>query len=114
MIDVQQAEVAAAPAPAPSVQSDTPSNDKPIDLLASARPSCAAAPDSDEVVVCGRRNDAGFRLRPLPPLPKSDGLLSRPLRVQIAPGVFSGFQRNGGFGLRAELGPGTKTDEKAE
>jgi len=37
--------------------------------------------------------------------------LSQPLRVQIAPGVF--WFCKSGLGLRAEFGPGRKTDEKA-
>ena len=33
------------------------------------------------------------------------------LRVQIAPGVSVGFQRGDGFGVKAEFGPGKKTDD---
>jgi hypothetical protein len=111
MIDVQQAEVAPAPVHAPDVQSATPASNKPIDVLALSKRDCAAVSDRDEVVVCGRRSNEQFRLRPLPSLPRSEGFLSRPLRVQIAPGISFGFQKKGGLGLRAELGPGKKTDE---
>lgn len=85
---------------------------QPIIILASPNQDCYSKPDG-EIVVCGRRDSDEFRLRPLPPLPPSDGLLSRPLRVQIAPGVSVGFQRGGGFGVKAEFGPGKKTGEPA-
>ena len=111
---MQQVDVLTAPAPATSVENAAPSNNKHIDLLALSKRDCGAASGSDEVVVCGRRNDEQFRLRPLPPPPKSNGFLSRPLRVQIAPGVSFGLQKNGGLGLRAEFGPGKKTDEAAD
>lgn len=100
MIDVQQAEVAPVPASPPQA----------IDLLVAPKPGCPTAFNGDDVVVCGPRDDERYRLRPLPP-PKPGGLLSRPLRVQIAPGVSFGLQRGGGIGLRAEFGPGKRTDE---
>jgi len=112
MIDVQQVAVSAATAPAPNVESVAPPNNKHIDLLALSKRDCGAASGGDEVVVCGRRNEEQFRLRPLTPPPKPNGFLSRPLRVQIAPGISFGLQKNGGLGLRAEFGPGRKTDEK--
>jgi hypothetical protein len=70
---------------------------------------CAPSTD-DELVVCARADGEQFRLRPLPPPPNDADLLTRPLRVQIAPGVSLGFQHGGGFGLKAKFG-GT---EKAE
>lgn len=111
MIDVQQAEV--SPIVAPSAESSSPPGNAPIDILTRNDRGCAqnSEADADEVVVCGRRNDEEYRLRPLTPPPVSPGPLSRPLRIQIAPGISLGFQRGGGFGLRAELGPGKKTDE---
>ncbi|MBB5714177.1 hypothetical protein FHS94_001000 [Sphingomonas aerophila] len=102
MIDVQQAEVAPAQAPPET-----------INLLAAPKPGCPGPSDNDDVVVCGPRDNEQYRLRPLPP-PKQDGFLSRPLRVQLAPGVSFGLQRGGGVGLRAEFGPGKKTDEREE
>jgi len=112
LIAAQQAQMAAGQAPAPDVQQAS-RIDKPISLLATPKRDCAAS-DSDEVVVCGRRNEEQFRLRPLPPPPVSSGLLSRPLRVKIAPRVSLGFQQGGGFGLKAELGPGKKTGDAPE
>ncbi len=109
MIDVQQAEV--SPIAAPSAESSLLPSNAPIDILTRNDRSCAQNSDAEEVVVCGRRNDEEYRLRPLTPPPVSPGPLSRPLRIQIAPGISLGFQRGGGFGLRAELGPGRKTDE---
>ena len=103
MIDAQQVEVAPAPAPPPQT----------IDLLVAPKPGCATASDGDDVVVCGPGDNAQYRLRPLPP-PKPDGLLSRSLRVQIAPGVSFGLQQGGGLGLRAEFGPGKKTDDSKD
>ena len=110
MIDVQRAEVSPMTA-APSAENYSLPGNAPINIRTRNDRSCPQSADTGEVVVCGRRNDEEYRLRPLTPPPVSPGLLSRPLRVQIAPGVSLGFQRGGGFGLRAELGPGKKTDE---
>ena len=112
LIAAQQVEMAAAPAPAPDVQKAS-RTDKPVSLSVAPKHDCGGS-DSDEVVVCGRRNEEQFRLRPLPPPPVSSGFLSRPLRVKIAPGVSLGFQQGGGFGLKAELGPGKKTGDAHE
>ncbi|WP_308814974.1 hypothetical protein [Sphingomonas sp. GV3] len=98
MIAVPQAIVAAEPG-------------EKIDLRVRREPSCAAEASGDDVIVCGKRDNEQYRLRPLPPPPETPGLLSRPLRMQIAPGVSFGFQRGGGFGFKAELGPGKKTDD---
>lgn len=110
MIYVQQAEVSPVTA-APSAKSSSLPGNAPINILTRNDRSCAQSSDAGEVVVCGRRNDEEYRLRQLTPPPVSPDLLSRPLRIQIAPGVSLGFQRGGGFGLRAELGPGKRTDE---
>ena len=111
MIVVTQSEMAAPAAPrqdGPSVQRP---DDTPIDLLVAARPACVSDQNNGDIVVCGRRDGDQFRLQPLPPLPPSDTILTRPLRIQVAPGVSLGFQKGGGFGVRAEFGPGRKTDE---
>lgn len=110
MIDVQQAEVSPMTAASSAEDSSLPGN-TPINIRTRNDGNCSQSSDTGEVVVCGRRNSEEYRLRPLTPPPVSPGLLSRPLRIQIAPGVSLGFQRGGGFGLRAELGPGKKTDE---
>ncbi|WP_174278389.1 hypothetical protein [Sphingomonas bacterium] len=110
MIVIQQADAPSSPSPTSHVQTADPFT-VPLEALASPRRDCGAKPDG-EIVVCGRQDSEGFRLRPLPPLPPSNGLLSRPLRVQIAPGISVGFQQGGGFGVKAEFGPGTKTREK--
>lgn len=110
MIDIQQAEVSPMMA-APSAENSSLPSNAPINIRMGSDSSCFQRSDTEEVVVCGRRNGEEYRLRPLAPPPVSPSLLSRPLRIQIAPGVSLGFQRGGGFGLRAELGPGKKTDE---
>jgi hypothetical protein len=110
MIDVQQAEVSPMTAASSEEDSSLPGK-APINVRTRNDGSCSQSSDTAEVVVCGNRNSQEYRLRPLTPPPVSLGLLSRPLRIQIAPGVSLGFQRGGGFGLRAELGPGKKTDE---
>lgn len=100
MFDVQQAEVATSSLPAPIAG--------PVMVLPR---SCPAPTTTGEVVVCGRKGDRSLRLGPMPDPPPADGLLSRPLRFQLAPGVSFGFQRGGGFGLRTEFGPGRKSGE---
>lgn len=105
---MQQADAPPPPAPAAHVQPAEPA--APLNIFASPNGACAAQSDG-EIVVCGHRNSDQFRLRPLPEPPPSDGLLSRPLRIQIAPGVSLGFQRGGGFGVKAEFGPGKKTGD---
>lgn len=80
-------------------------------VILTRRP-CPVASVATDIIVCGRKDDSAFRLSPIPPPPPADGLLSRPLRVQIAPGVSFGFQRGGGFGLRTEFGPGKKSGEE--
>ena len=112
-MDVQQVQVASAPAPAMEAQNAS-SASTPINILVRPKQACTASPSEGDVVVCGRPDDEQFRLRPLPPPPPADGLFSRLLRVQLAPGVTFGFQQRGGFGLRAELGPGRKSDENAD
>lgn len=102
MIDVQQAEVVTAPAPTVA---------GPVALLPR---SCPAPAANTEIVVCGRKDNEAFRLHPLPERPPINGLLSRPLRIQLAPGVSFGFQRGGGFGLRTEFGPGKKSGDDGE
>ncbi len=99
MFDVQQAEVATSPPPAQIVG--------PVMVL----PRSCPAPTTGEVVVCGRKDDRSFRLGPMPDPPPAEGLLSRPLRFQLAPGISFGFQRGGGFGLRTEFGPRRKSGE---
>ena len=71
--------------------------------------SCASSEDT--IVVCGRNQSEQFRLKPLPPPPKTETLLTRPLRWQIAPGVTFGLQRGGGVDLKVETGPGKKSTE---
>ncbi|MFB9773124.1 hypothetical protein [Sphingomonas yabuuchiae] len=105
MIPVEQ--VASIPDAAP-VKREASAMVGPVVLI---RRPCTIGPTDDDVVVCGRRDDARFRLGPMPPPPSADGMLSRPLRIQIAPGVSFGFQKGGGFGLRTEFGPGRKTGE---
>jgi hypothetical protein len=110
VIDVQQAEVSPMTA-SPPAENFSPQGSAPIKIRTRSDNSCAQGSDAGEVVVCGSRHNDENRLRPLKPPPVLPSLLSRPLRIQIAPGVSLGFQRGGGFGLRAELGPGKKTDE---
>lgn len=100
MFDVQQAEVATSSLPAPIAG--------PVMVLPR---SCPAPTTTGEVVVCGRKDDRSLRLGRMPDPPLADGLLSRPLRFQLAPGISFGFQRGGGFGLRTEFGPGRKSGE---
>ncbi|MCT8003537.1 hypothetical protein NZL82_16810 [Sphingomonas sanguinis] len=102
MIDVQQAEIANVPGAAPVAG--------PVVTIPRQCPPQAA---DGEIIVCGRKDNEQFRLRPIP-APPPDGLLSRPLRVQLAPGVSFGFQRGGGFGLRTEFGPGKKSGQEEE
>ena len=109
VIVMQQAVAPPQSAPASYVQPAGPST-RPLNIIAPPPRQCVPNPD-DEVVVCGRRDQEQFRLRPLPPMPPSGSLLSRPLRIQIAPGVSVGFQQGGGFGVKAEFGPGKKTGE---
>lgn len=110
MIDVQQAEVSPMTPPAPA-NYVSPQGNVPLTIRTQSDSTCVQSSDAGEVVVCGRRQNDQYRLRQLKPPPVSPSLLSRPLRIQIAPGVSLGFQRGGGFGLRAKLGPGKKTDE---
>jgi hypothetical protein len=87
-----------------------PSNDE-VTAPPALEQKCAPSSD-DELVVCARADaEEAFRLRPLPPTPKSEGLLTRPLRVEIAPGVSIGFQQGGGFGVKAKFGGAEKTKE---
>jgi hypothetical protein len=96
MLDIQQAEVAEAP----------PAETRRV----LSRRECAPS-SADDVTVCGDQDPERYRLRPLPPLPKSESLLSRPLRVTILPGVSVGFQKGGGFGVKVQTGPGRKSDD---
>lgn len=109
MIGIQQAVAPPQPASTLYVQHAEPSTGS-LNILSPPQGQCVPKA-GDEVVVCGRRDQEQFRLRPLPPAPPSDGLLSRPLRITIAPGVSVGFQRGGGFGVKAEFGPGKKSGE---
>jgi len=106
MIAAPQAQVALAP-----LREDTAAATR-IDLLAAPQQDCPAADANagEEIVVCGRRDDGSYRLRRLPPPPPSQGLLTRPLRVRIAPGVSFGLQPGGGIGLKAQFGPGKRSD----
>jgi len=105
MIAAPQARVAPAP-----LREETAAVTR-VDLLAGPVQDCPAADANagEEIVVCGRRDD-GYRLRRLPPPPPSEGLLTRPLRVRIAPGVSFGLQPGGGIGLKAQFGPGKRSD----
>jgi hypothetical protein len=109
VIVMQQADAPPPPAPAPSALTAGPS-EQPLNILTSGRANSAVKRDG-EIVVCARRSSDQFRLRPLPPPPASNGLLSLPLRVQIAPGVSVGIQRGRGFCVKAEFGPGKKTGD---
>ena len=104
-----QVDVASSPAPArPSEVARASAG--PINLLVQPTRTCEPSA-GEEVVVCGTRDAEQHRLRPLP-LPSTDGSASRPLRVQIAPGVSIGFQDGGGLGLRVEFGAGKKDGSK--
>jgi hypothetical protein len=71
------------------------------------RAPCPPSEDGD-VVVCARRDDEQYRLRPLSPPPHVGNFLSKPLRVTLAPGVSLGLQPGGGVGLKVKFGPGAK------
>jgi hypothetical protein len=84
-----------------------------VSVLRVTRPKPCPVSEDGDVVVCARRDDEQYRLRPLPPPPPGTGnFLSRPLRVTLAPGVSFGLQPGGGVGLKVKFGPGTKDDEK--
>lgn len=104
------AQVAAAPPPAAGPAGAVASGG-PVGPVLLTRHSCPADTGTGEVVVCGRKDPSSFRPGPEPAPPPADNLLSRPLRLQIAPGVTFGFHRGGGFGLRTEFGPGRKSGE---
>lgn len=114
MIDAQQLEPPRTTEPSGYSRPAGPRENPPKTPVREAA-KCDPMSD-DEVVVCGRRDDEQFRLRPLRPPPGVKGVLSRPLRVQIAPGVSFGFQDRGGLGVRVEFGPGAKsgTSERGE
>lgn len=41
----------------------------------------------NEIVVCGRRDNEQYRLRPLPPIDEASNPLGGPLNIEVAPGV---------------------------
>lgn len=110
LFDLPQAEPPGGSAPAIEYQQLAGPVDNPVPL----RPVPTACPPSpsDEVVVCGKRNDEQYRLRALPPPPDGENPLSTPIRVTLAPGVTLGFRQGGGFGLSAQFGPGTRDGEE--
>lgn len=55
----------------------------PAPRVPAAATACPADGEADEVVVCGRRDDERFRLRPLPPPPGRTGL---PMAETTLPG----------------------------
>ncbi len=55
-----------------------------------------------------RKHRPAISPAPFAPSAPPDGLLSKPLRVTLAPGVTFGLQPRGGAGLRAQFGPGAK------
>lgn len=53
--------------------------------LPSAGPNGCAPAANGDIVVCGKRDNEQFRLRPLPPLPEHKNALTRPMDVKIGP-----------------------------
>jgi hypothetical protein len=111
LFDLPQAEPPGGIAPAVGYQQRAGPVDSPIPRQPSATAACPPSP-SDEVVVCGKRNDEQYRLHPLPPAPDGENPLSTPMRVTLAPGVTLGFQQGGGFGLSAQFGRGARKGEE--
>jgi hypothetical protein len=87
--------------------------DRPVPLKLTQIAHCVPA-EGEEIVVCGRQDNEQYRLRPLPPPPNRENVLSRPLRIKLMPGVTFGLQPGGGVGLRAEFGPGIKKSERGQ
>ena len=83
--------------------------DRPVSFKVKQTANCTPV-EGEEIVVCGQQNDEQYRLRPLPSRPKSENFLSKPLRIELVPGVTFGLQPGGGIGLRAKFGPGDKED----
>lgn len=96
------------PVPVEYSQPAGPSN-RPVSFKVKQTANCAPT-EGEEIVVCGRQDDEQFRLRPLPSPPNSENFLSKPLRIELMPGVTFGLQPGGGLGLRAKFGPGAKED----
>lgn len=89
-----------------------PADMRPV--LRVARPGTCPVTEDGDIVVCARRDDEQYRLRPLAPPPAARNFLHKPLRVTLAPGLTFGLQPGGGIGLRSQFGPGAKDDDKAK
>lgn len=78
-----------------------------------ARPTPCPLTEDGDIVVCARRDDEQYRLRPLaPPPPAARNFLHKPLRVTLAPGLTFGLQPGGGIGLHSQFGPGARGTDK--
>jgi hypothetical protein len=102
VFDLPQTEQAGPPTPVESAQPAGP-RDIPIALVTVPKVKCATSDDGD-IVVCGRRNDEQYRLRPLSAPASDPDFLQKPHVIRLGPNVRIGFLGNGkGVGLEAEF-----------